>query len=142
MTNQRQSRAREIYNQAPVTFNVGPSSTASRKRSSSLTKKKKSQVTRRRKGGQPSQTNSVMLNNFFPALNQNDQDSMSQEELAALQQAMALKQANEDAMVQAESAAQLGLDDAIPEEEEGESQQVTQSRKVEAYHTGHTNGGS
>jgi hypothetical protein len=46
---------------------------------------------------------------------------MSQEELSALQRAMLMKQANDEG----QDEGQMGIDDAIPEEEEIESQQVT-----------------
>lgn len=119
--------AREIYNQPPVSFNVVPSSTASRRRSSSLNKQKKQRGVRRRKGAQPGQGNSVMLNNYFPALTE-QQESMSHEELAALQmqQAMLLRN-NQDPNVV--------INEAMPEEEEGESQEVTHSRKMTAGQT-------
>lgn len=80
----RQNRAREIYNQAPSHL---PHGSGSRRRSSSLTKGKKTRGTKGRKRAQPGQGNSVMLNNYFPALNNQDEgapDSMSNEELAAL----------------------------------------------------------
>lgn len=111
----RQSRAREIYNQAPP--QVAQSS--SRRRSSSLTKAKKPRAAKGRKRAQPGQGNSVMLNNYFPALNQQD-EGMTNEELAALQLQQAMLMRGEQEQV---------INEAMPEEE-AESQEVTQSRKV------------
>jgi hypothetical protein len=47
-----------------------------------------------------------------------------------------MRQANDEAMGQGEGACTvsgMAIDETIPEEEEGESQQVTHSRKVESY---------
>jgi hypothetical protein len=98
------------------------------RRKSSATKKKT--VNKRGKGRQPGQGASVMMNNFFPALNEiQPQGGMTSEELAAMQLQQAMIQNNQEGEEYAQDNMQL-INEVPLEEEEGESQDVTQSRKL------------
>lgn len=90
--------------------------TNSRRKPSTGKVKKPASAGKRRKA-QPNQVNSVMMNNFFPALNAEGQ-AINPEELAALHQD------------QDQFGENMQLINEVPiEEEEGESQDVTHARK-------------
>ena len=72
-----------------------------------------------------------MMNNFFPALNGQEQAQMTAEEMAALQLQQAMMQREEQP---SEGEENMQLINEVPlEEEEGESQDVTHSRKVHQH---------
>lgn len=86
----RQQRAKDIYGQPAISLNTiptgnmggGPQSQRVRKSSSG----KRKGTRKGRKGAQPGQGNSVMLNNYFPTLNEmTGQGGMTSEEMAAMQ---------------------------------------------------------
>jgi hypothetical protein len=101
--------------------NVGGPQQSTRARKSQSAKKQRP-AKKTRKGGQPGQGASVMMNNFFPALNGQQrypQGSAAQQaaEQQALQEHLLQQQQEEDPM-------QL-INEVPLEEEEGESQDVT-----------------
>jgi hypothetical protein len=94
----RQQRAKEIYlhptnNLNTLQIGVNMNSSSNRRRVSAQKQQKRTSASKKtRKGGQPGQGNSVMMNNFFPALNGQEQAQLSAEEMAALQMQQAMMQ--------------------------------------------------
>lgn len=109
----------------------GPLSGRQRKSSA---KKRTSATKKTRKGGQPGQGNQpqvVMSNNFFPALNEAQPNGgYTSEQITAMHQAMMQNQEGVEEQFQDDQNMQL-IDEVPLEEEEGESQDVTQSKKIQ-----------
>ena len=117
---QRQARTRaQIYNQ-PAVASIGSGRRRSQKNASSSAQREKKASKGKRRKVQPGQ--GILLNNFFPALESGGHHS-GQKANPEDQYAM---QPNMEAPAQAHQI----INEVPPEEEEGESQDIMNSRQI------------